>query len=80
MPTEHRPLQETNHISRCKMMLLQLKVTPPTPTHPPTGGCCLIRARTVRAPCILLGIVYYPDPDRLIFFHRIGFFMVVVAT
>ena len=41
-------------------------------------GCCLIRAHTVRAPCILLGIVYYPDPERLIFFHKIGFFMVVV--
>ena len=32
----------------------------------------------MRAPCILLGIVYYPDPERLIFFHKIGFFMVVV--
>ena len=42
------------------------------------GGCCLIRARTVHAPCILLGIVYYPDPERLIFFHNNGFFMVVV--
>ena len=30
------------------------------------------------APCILLGIVYYLDPERLIFFHNIGFFMVVV--
>ena len=32
----------------------------------------------MHAPCILLGIVYYPDPERLIFFHKIGFFMVVV--
>ena len=41
-------------------------------------GCCLIRARTVHAPCILLGIVYYPDPERLIFSHNIRFFMAVV--
>ena len=32
----------------------------------------------MRALCILLGIVYYPDPERLIFFHKIGFFMVFV--
>ena len=30
------------------------------------------------APCIFLGIVYYPDPERLVFFHKIGFFMDVV--
>ena len=32
----------------------------------------------MRAPCILLDIVYYPDPESLIFVHKIGFFMVVV--
>ena len=41
-------------------------------------GCCLIRACTVRALCILLGIVCYQDPERMIFSHKIGFFMVVV--
>ena len=41
-------------------------------------GCRLIRVRTVRTPCVLLGIVYYLDLERLIFFHKIGFFMVVV--
>ena len=44
------------------------------PTHPQT---CAIRggvAWSVRAPCILLGIVYCPEPER----HRIGFFVVVV--
>ena len=46
--------------------------------HLSLRGCCLIRAHNVRTPCILLGIVYYPDPERLIFFHNIGLFMVVV--
>ena len=31
-------------------------------------GCCLIRAHAVHAPCILLGIVYYPDRERLSIF------------
>ena len=30
----------------------------------------------MRAPCIFLSIVYYPDPESLILFHNIGFFMV----
>ena len=32
----------------------------------------------MRASCILLGIVYYPHLERLIFLYKIGFFMVVV--
>ena len=35
-------------------------------------------AVSLRTPCILFGIVYSLDPEQLIFFHNIGFSMVVV--
>ena len=49
--------------------LMNATFTPPMVRATPQLGCCLIRARTVRAPCILLGIVYYPVPERLLVDH-----------